>query len=61
MRKLFALAAIAMVALTFATGCAPKKEEPAPATEQAPAPTMEQAAPADTTAGGAATDTTSHM
>ncbi len=63
MRKLFALAAVAMFALTLTLGtmgCAPKTEEsttpaetPAPAPETAPAPT-------DTTMGGS-TDTTSHM
>ena len=60
MRKLFALAAMAMFALTLSLGtigCAPKAEEAA-----APAETMETpAAEAPMDSMGAMADTTSHM
>ena len=64
MRKLFALAAVAVFALTLSLGtigCAPKAEEtPAPeTTTEAPAPAAETPAPMDSTAAPA--DTASHM
>ena len=63
MRKLFALAAVAVFALTLSLGtigCAPKAEEtPAPeTTTEAPAPAAETPA-MDSTAAPA--DTASHM
>ena len=61
MRKLFALTAVAVFALTLSLGtigCAPKQEE-TPATEETTPPPAETTTPApmDT----AMTDTTSHM
>jgi hypothetical protein len=56
MRKLFALALVALLALTMAlvvVGCSQKKEEPAATEVAPPAETM----PADTM-GGAVSDTT---
>ena len=64
MRKLFALAAVAVFALTLSLGtigCAPKAEE-APVTETpaVEAPAVETpAAPMDSTMGGTADTTTS--
>jgi hypothetical protein len=59
MRKLFALAAMAVFALTLSLGtigCAPKAEETPATVEETPAPAPEPA-PMDT----AMTDTTSQM
>ena len=63
MRKLFALSSVMLVALTLTvSGCAKKENtETNTSTETStPAPTPAPAAP-DSTMGGAAKDTTSHM
>ncbi|MGH7723970.1 MAG: hypothetical protein ACREOU_00935 [Candidatus Eiseniibacteriota bacterium] len=60
MRKLYALAAVAMFALTLTlgtVGCAPKTEESSTTTTETTPPPAETPAAVDT----AATDTTSHM
>jgi len=63
MRKLFALSSVALVALTLTvSGCAKKEEAPA-STPEASSPSTTTPAPAatDSSMGGAAKDTTSHM